>query len=197
MINLLPPNVKNGYRYGRRNVALRRWVVVMLTALVGLGALGTYGDLRLHQASVDTKHQVDSATQVLQEEHLTLTKNRVEDISNSLKLAVQVLSREVLFSKLISQIGAAMPKGANLTGLNIAQVSGGLDLVAEATNYTTATQVQVNLTNPAHKIFGKVDINSINCDGSSTDTAFPCSVNLRALFNDTNQFLFINQGGKS
>lgn len=197
MINLLPPTLKEGYRYGRRNVVLRRWVLAMLIALIGLGGLGTYGSLRLHQSTSDTQNQVRATTAQLQKEHLTITKNQVQDISNSLKLAVQVLSREVLFSKLITQIGAAMPNGANLTGLDINQVSGGLDLEAEATNYTTATQVQVNLTDPANKIFAKVDINSIQCNGTSADKGFPCIVSLRALFNSTNQFLFINQGGKS
>jgi len=198
MINLLSPELKSAYAYGRRNVVLRRWVVVLLLALVGLGALGTYGTLRLHQSTVDAQSAVTAADNRLQQEHLNLTKNQVQDISNSLKLAVQVLSREVLFSKLITQIGAAMPAGTILTGLNINQVSGGLDLEAEATSYTTATQVQVNLTDPANKIFAKADINRIDCGGSSTSSnpGFPCNVSLRALFNSSNQFLFINQGGK-
>ncbi|HVW23135.1 MAG TPA: hypothetical protein VHB51_01445 [Candidatus Saccharimonadales bacterium] len=198
MINLLSPELKSAYAYGRRNVILRRWVVVLVLALLGLGALGTYGSLRLHRSTVDAQAAVTAANARLEKEHLNLTKNQVQDISNSLKLAVQVLSREVLFSKLITQIGAAMPVGTNLTGLNINQVSGGLDLEAEATNYTTATQVQVNLTDPKNKIFASADINRIDCGGSSStaNPGFPCTISLRALFNATNQFLFINQGGQ-
>ena len=41
MINLLPPELKQNYQYGRRNVGLRRWVVSLLIAVVGLGAIST------------------------------------------------------------------------------------------------------------------------------------------------------------
>jgi len=198
MINLLPTDVKTSYRYARRNVALRNWALILLVACVGLGALATYGLLSLHNASTSYSVQVNNTQKQLQEAKLVETQQRVKDLSGSLKLAVQVLGQEVLFSKLITQIGAVMPSGTNLTGLTINQVSGGLDLTADATSYTTATQVQVNLTDPTNRIFSKVDIVGIICSTSSsnTNTAYPCIVTLRALFNTDNQFLFINQGKK-
>lgn len=197
MINLLPPDIKAGYHYARRNVALRHWVIALFIALIGLGILATYGSLTLHQSVDDYNHQVAAANEQLQKEHLEQTEQQIKDMTGSLRLAVQVLSQEVLFSKLITQIGAAMPSGAVLTGLNINQTSGGLDLTAAATDYTTATQVQVNLGSSASKIFAKVDIVSINCSTqNAADPQHPCSVQLRALFNADNQFLFINQGGK-
>lgn len=197
MINLLPPDIKAGYHYARRNVGLRSWVIALFAALVGLGILATYGSLTLHQSTNDYTQQVAAANNQLQEEHLTQTEQQVKDMTGSLRLAVQVLSQEVLFSKLITQIGAAMPSGAILTGLDINQASGGLDLTASSTNYTTATQVQVNLGNATSGIFAKVDIISISCSAnSSADPKHPCSVQLRALFNTNNQFLFINQGAQ-
>ena len=73
----------------------------------------------------------------------------------------------------------------------------GLALTANATSYTTATQVQVNLADPSNKIFAKVDIENITCtQGGSTDPQYPCTVQLRALFSNNNPFLFIHQGGK-
>ena len=195
MINLLPPEVKQGYRYGQRNVGQRNWLLAMVLVLVGLGALATYGLLTLHQSNANYTKQVTALQSQLEKDKLDQTKNQVQDISSSLKLAVKVLSNEVLFSKLIKQIGAAMPSGAVLTGLTIDQVTGGLDLAANTTNYTTATQVQVNLADPANKIFSKVDINSINCNDTQ-DATYPCTVALRALFNTNNPFLFINQGKK-
>ena len=198
MINLLPPELRESYRYARRNTMLRSWVVVALISLVGLGALGTFGLLSLHQESVTYSRRVTAAQKQLEDDHLAQTETRVKDITNSLKLGVQVLSQEVLFSKLITQIGAAMPSGTVLTGLNINKSQGGLDLTANATNYTTATQIQVNLNDPNNKIFGKVDLNGINCSQQTGgDALHPCAVTLRALFNSDNQFLFINQGKKS
>ena len=198
MINLLPVEVKESYRYARRNVSLRNWATILLISLVGLGALATYGLLSLHQQTKSYTSQVSVVKAQLEVNKLEQTQKQVEDISGSLKLAVKVLGQEVLFSKLITQIGAAMPNGTVLTGLNINKVSGGLSLSANATSYTSATQVQVNLSDPTNKIFGKVDIDNVSCSSQKVvDVSYPCTVQLRALFNPNNQFLFINQGTKS
>ncbi|HUY85148.1 MAG TPA: PilN domain-containing protein [Candidatus Dormibacteraeota bacterium] len=199
MINLLPPDVKSGYHYARRNVVLRRWVAACLVALVGLSALGTYGLLALHESTVRYDQQVVATGAQLQKDKLSQTKRQVEDMSNSLKLAVQVLSNEVLFSKLIQQIGSVMPSGTVLTGLTIDQVKGGLELTADSTNYTAATQIQINLADPNNKIFSEVDIESIKQSSSAglAQSAYQYKVQLRALFSANNSFLFINQGKKS
>jgi hypothetical protein len=193
MINLLPPDIKEGYTYARRNVRLRRWAFSFGLALVGLAALGTIGMVSLQQTSNNYQRQVSLAQETLKKEDMEGTQKRIQDISNSFKLVVKVLGQEVLFSDLIRQMGSAMPAKANLTGLTIRDTTGGLDIVAEATDYSTATQVQVNLADPRNKIFSKADIISINCD--QTDSAYPCIVNIRALFAKDNPFLFINSKG--
>jgi hypothetical protein len=195
MINLLPPEVKQGYRYARRNVVLRKWVAVFAVALIGLGAIATYGLLSLHQSKVDHIHQADSLQTQLNKEHVNQTNRQVADMSDSLKLTVKVLSNEVLFSKLIKQIGAAMPDGAALTGLTINTGNTAIDLKAGATNYTTATQVQVNLSDPANKIFSKADLVSVDCNAKVG--TYPCTVSIRALFGDNSPYLFINQGKRT
>jgi hypothetical protein len=198
MINLLPPEIKAGYHYARRNVQLRRWVVMSLIALIGLMAVGTFGLVTLHQSTTGYSNQVVGAEAQLQKDNLKQTTQQVQDISNSLRLAVQVLSKEVLFSKLITQIGAVMPNGAVLSELNINTEDTGLDLDADTTNYNTATQVQVNLSAPSNKIFAKVDIVNITCSNvQAVNPQYPCVAQFRALFNTKNPFLFINQGGSS
>lgn len=191
MINLLPPDVKDGYRYARRNVLLRKWVVGCVIALVGLGVITTYGLLALQQSTNHYKHKIAASEALFKKEDFAGTQAHVQDISNSLKLAVKVLGKEVLFSQLIKQIGASMPANANLTGLDINGVQGGLDITANAVDYRTATQVQVNLSDPANKLFDKADIVSIKCDGV-VSKAYPCQVTIRALFSKDNPFLFIN-----
>jgi len=195
MINLLPPEIKRGYGYARRNVALRHWLIVIVISLVGLGVLGTYGLLTLHQSKADSTRQASSLQTKLDKEHLGQTNKLVGEMSDSLKLTVKVLSNEVLFSKLIKQIGAAMPNGAVLTGLTINTSNTAIDLKAGATNYTTATQVQVNLSDPANKIFSKADLVNIDCNNQSN--IYPCTVSIRALFGDNSPYLFVNQGNKS
>lgn len=193
MINLLPSELKQNYRYGRRNVALRRWVVICLVALVGLGGLTTYGLLTIHQSSRQYSNQIASTQSQLQAANFAGTQAQVQDISNSFKLVVKVLGQEVLFSQLLKQIAAAIPPKATLAGLTINQTQGGIDITANAADYNTATQVQVNLADARNKIFSKADIVSITCDNANAaDPTNPCKVTVRALFASNNPFLFIN-----
>jgi len=195
MINLMPPELKTGYLYARRNVVLRKWIVAFLIALVGLGGLATYGLLTLKQSTVRYNDEIAATQATFLKEKSSDTQKQVQDISNNFKLVIKVLGQEVLFSQLIKQVAATIPSNANLTGLAITQTHGGIDITANATDYKTATQVQVNLSDPNNKIFSKADIVSIAC-ASSTDTEtvslYPCSVDIRALFAANNPFLFIN-----
>ncbi len=193
MINLLPPEIKSGYRYARRNVVLRRWAVICLVALIGLGGLATYGLLSLHQSTVRYNNQIAASQKLFKQEDFAGTQAQVKNISSSFKLVVKVLSQEVLFSELLKQITAAIPANSNLTGLDISQTQGAIDIVANATDYNTASQVQVNLADPANKIFSKADIVNIACNSeTAANPKYPCTVNIRALFATNNPFLFIN-----
>jgi len=193
VINLLPPDVKQSYVYARRNVGLRRWVVLFVIALVGLGALGTYGLLSLQQSTVQYKKQVADTEALFKKEKFDETQKKVEEIGSSFKLVVQVLSNEVLFSQLLKQIAATIPAKASLTGLNISQAQGAIDISAIAPDYNTATQVQVNLADPRNKIFSKADIVSINCSGDNAQSSNgTCNVSIRALFAPDNPFLLVN-----
>lgn len=204
MINLLPPETKQAYYYARSNQRLIKWAVILIVGLIGLGAVGTYGWIGIHQSVKTTAAQVSTSQSILAKENLTSTDAQVQKISTDFSLVVKVLSQEVLFSKLLTKMAAAMPNGANLTSLNINDASGGsgLDISAEATDYTTATQVEVNLADPSNGIFSNADIVSINCITSNNNSTpgfnsqYPCTIQIRAQFAKNNQFLFINQGKK-
>lgn len=196
MINLLPPDTKQAYRYAERNVALLRWCAAGVVSLLIVGVIGSYGWLSVRQSMLSTDKQIASTQEDLQAAKLTEVNKRVTDISNSIKLSEKVLSQEILFSKLLKQMAAALPNGTNLTGLNIADISGGstLDITADATSYAVATQVQVNLADPTNQIFAKADIQNITCDNSiDSSSGYPCKITLRAQFAQNNPFLFINQ----
>lgn len=196
MINLLSPDIKNDYIYGRRNVVLRRWVVLFMVALFGLGAIGTYGTLSLQQSTLKYERGIASTEKAFQQQQFAETQKQIQDISGSFRLAVKVLGQEVLFSQLLKQMAAIIPANANLSSINISQSSTGMDITASATDYATATQVQVNLADPANKIFSKADIVSITCNkANATNPNFPCTVNIRAQFSPNNPFLFINSKG--
>lgn len=197
MINLLPSEVTENIAYARRNTKLLRWSFALLIGIAGIWLVVASGLFYINRSINNYSGLVSAAQNDLKAQKLSETQKQVENISSSLKLVVQVLSREVLFSKLLTQIGSVIPANASLIDLKIAKIEGAIDLTAAASDYNTATQVQVNLQDPSNKIFEKADIVSITCNSSSaTDPRYPCTVIIRALFAKNNPFLFINPGAK-
>jgi Tfp pilus assembly protein PilN len=197
MINLLPPETKENLRYARRNRMLRRWIIVSLTCLFGAMMLVAGGGLYLQQSIDDTTKQIADTQHQLDAQHLTTVQKQVTDMSNNLKLTVQVLAKETLFSKLLAQLGAVTPSNVVLTNLSIVQDQGSIDITADAANYNAATQLQANLADPKNQIFSQADIENIACTGGKQGSAYPCQVTIRALFATDNPFLFINDKKKA
>lgn len=191
MINLLPPEIKQGIMFARRNTVLLQWIMISLAVIIGFLAITLLGQFYLSNTTNSYRAQVANTQADLKRQDLDAVQKRAEDISNNLKLILQVFSKEVLFSKLIRQIGSVMPSKSVLSNIEIGKLDGGLDLTASAQDYQTATQIQVNLQDPSNKLFDKVDIVSVNC-GAVTKSTFPCSVALRASFAKNNPFLFSN-----
>lgn len=189
MINLLPPELKQAYRYGRVNRHLIHWIFVFAIGIVGAAVITAFGYLYLNQTANSYKNQIAASNQQLASQNLSTVQNQVKEISNNLNLVVQVLSKQVLFSELLQQLTKLMPPDTNLTGLSISQAQGAIDITAAAKNYSAATQIQVNLTSPNNQLFSKADIVSISCAGTN---AYPCSVTLRALFSPNSSYMFIN-----
>jgi len=191
MINLLPPAMKQEYRFARRNTSLVHWAIVFAVGMVGIAVVIGFGQLYIQNSIKNYAAQADASRAQLKAQKLDETQARVSDISSSLKLLVQVLSKQILFSKLIQQIGSVTPPGAALTDLQIGKLEGATNLQFIASDYQTGTQVQVNLQDPANKIFDKADLLSINCSVTATNPKYPCQVTIRAAFTKSNPFLFI------
>lgn len=190
MINLLPPDLKKEYHYARQNTGLVRWLASFGLGIAGLIVLSGVGWIYLQQQADNYAVQAVIAEAGLKEQKQAEVQAEAKDVSDSLKLAVQVLSKEVLFSKMLKQLAITIPNNVALSGLSISELKGAVDITANTTNYNAATQLQVNLTDPANQIFEKADIVSINC--ATSTNKYPCSVLVRAQFAKNNPFLFIN-----
>lgn len=191
MINLLPPETRENIMFARRNTKLLRWSMALLMGAAGIVVVIVFGLFYIDQNTQNISRQVEISRQDLKDKKLEETQKRVEDLSGSLKLVTQVLSKQILFSDLLEQTGAAMPAGSSLAGLNISKIQGGIDLQAAAKDYQTASQVQVNLQDPANKIFEKADILGIVCTPTSVPAVYPCNGSYRAMFTKNNPFLFL------
>ncbi|MEX2014436.1 MAG: PilN domain-containing protein [Candidatus Saccharimonadales bacterium] len=198
MINLLPPEHKQTLFYSKRNRTMSRWVIALLIALVFSLMIVGAGWLYLDQAVKREAKNVEQTETVLKEQEIDETTAKVDEISNNTKLVLEVLSREILFSKLIRQLGAALPTGTALESITLEGLQGGLTIQANATDFNTASQIQVNLSDPQNKIFKQADIETISCPqvteeeaGSDEASLYPCTVRLKALFSDNTEFVYI------
>jgi hypothetical protein len=189
MINLLPIETKQQLLFARRNSALKNWIVATCVGLLGILLVIAAGQLFISHSTAVWQKQVTDTKQQLEKQQLQQTQNRVTEMSDSIKLASQVLSKQVLFSKLLTQVTTVLPTGTSLQSLSIKSAEGGIDLTAIAKDYQTATQVQINLADPKNKVFEKADIVSVTCQDASKNE-YPCTITLRALFAKDNIFQY-------
>ncbi len=195
MINLLPTDVRDNYTYARQSTKLLVWSSVCIASILGTAVIVFFGMFFMNQSIKTYAAQNAQAQQALKDQKLDETQKHIQSISNDMKLVVKVLSKEILFSKLIGQIATIIPQNATLSDLEITSTQGALELKLLTKNYDTAAQVQANLQDPTNKIFNKADILSITCGGKNP--TYPCTVSIRAQFSPSNPFQFINASGST
>jgi len=196
MINLLPTNTRQNMLYARRNTALLKWASLLGFTLVGTVLIIGIGMVYLTQTTKSYQKRTETTKVALQAQNIDATQKQVDEISSNVKLATQVLSREILFSKLLQQLGSALPPDSTLNQLQIDNLKGGISLAASAKTIESGSQVQVNLADPKNQIFEKADIDSITCEPDDGTKEYPCTVQIRALFKKNNPFLYISGSTK-
>ena len=190
MINLMPPEAKSVVLYSRRNLRLLHWTVGCLFIIAAMGATVVLGGFYIDNAKSSLTSSISQTKSTISTQKLDKVQAQAEEISSGVKLIVQVLNKEVRFSKLLQQIGTIMPAGATLGNIQLSnKINGALDLTANAVDYQTATQVQVNLQDPKNNLFEKVDTTSVTCSdtpvaatSSGTPSRYKCQILVRALF---------------
>lgn len=190
MINLMPPEKKDEILYARRNNMLIGWVIGIIGALFLIILLVSGGLFYIKQ---DTNRNVNAAQTIdaeLKDKKQEEIIARVNELSGNLKLTVDVLSSEVLFSRLLTEVGQVMPPGTVLSSLTLSsELSGGLDLQINSVDYESGVQAQLNLADEEDGLFEAADISSVSCDNSEP-SAYPCTSSIRVLFSeDNNSFL--------
>lgn len=197
MINLIPPSTKEEIAYGRKNSLMVRWVIGIALALAGLVVIGGGSLFYLKQDSKNYQKSIEEAELSLEQQGEKQVLEKVGEISGSLSLVVDVLSREVLFSKLLPHLGSLMPDGTILRDLSLnREQTGGINLSIGAINEFTASQALINLQNSEEVLFNGADANSINCEGDEKQMPYICTASVTVLLTGENPFLLLNQGAK-
>lgn len=200
-INLLPPAHKTDIIFARRNTVLKNWIIASCAGVAGIIIVLAAGYFFINQSQKSMQKQVNDAHTQLSAQKQDEVQKQVTSISDSVKLTLQVLQRQIFFSKLLVQVGAVMPPGASLDTLTINSTQGGIDLSVFAQDYQAATQVQINITDPSKKLFDKADIVNVTCTPQTTATtvtaqAYPCKSSIRAVFAKDSSFQYVTSGTK-
>ncbi len=192
MINLLPPEIKEHITYARRNAYLERWIVLLITGIVGLILVVGFGVFYIDHTINGLKKDISESSSLLEARDINGTQKEATQISTNLKLMLQVFSKQVLFSKLIRQIGAVLPPGSAIGTLNLTDTQNVIDFDVGSNNFATATQIPINLQDANNKLFTKVDVISVACN-QSKDSTFACNTSLRGVINKDSDFKFIKK----
>jgi len=188
MINLMPKDAKSTILYARRNLRLMHWTFGSIAIIAAMAATVVLGGFYIENVKGNLNSTISDTKKTIETQKLNEVKKEAENLSDGVKLIVKVLSKEVRFSKLLQELGGLMPNGATLGSLELSnQVNGALDLTANAVNYESATQVQVNLEDPKNNIFQKVDTITVSCNDTAQSSSglpskYKCQITVRALF---------------
>jgi Tfp pilus assembly protein PilN len=195
VINLLPPELKQDILYARRNTMLFRWCLTMLVVTALLLSIVFIGQVYIDSATRSYSTQVALSRQQLKDQQLDETRERVAEFGSNMQLGIQVLSRQVVYSALLNELSDTIPANAVLNDLRLTQLEGGIDLQFRTRDEQTASRLQQALQDPVdqqNRIFRKADILSLSCVKAGTEN-YPCTVNIRAAFNEANPFLITNR----
>lgn len=191
MINLLPPNVKQEIIFGRRNSVLSKWIIAVAIVIVGIAIMSLFGQFYIRQ-NVSSQQEVAKMTQDrLASQNFETTKKDLLALSNNVKTIVQILSKQLLFSKMLNTIGGILPIGTALSDMTLSTADSAIDLSISATDRGTATQAFVNINDPKNNFFSKADLLSIVCESNSAKK-YPCTAQVRVVLKNDSSFYFLN-----
>lgn len=191
MINLLPPDYKLNIEYGRRNSQLIGWVIVMAVVIVGITAMSAFGIFYIHQNTKNQQHLTQISKDRMASQNVEQTKTDLQTLSDNVNTIVQILNKQLLFSKMLSTIGGVLPKGTALNDINLSSTDLGVDLNVGATDRATATQAFVNISDTKNGFFDKADLISITCSDSS-GKKYGCTAAIRVTLKTDSSFYFLN-----
>lgn len=175
MINLMPYDVKKEIRSARVNVILARYIMIILLAFGFLILLlgGSYVVLTQNKASAQRLINANGKDADV----YSTTKAEVESLSASLSQTKTILDQEVLYSKVLMNIGQQMPAGTVLNSLAINSASfTGTPITVKAYAKTNDAAVALREKFQSSPIFTNVNFDSIS--GTGGISGYPVSVSI-------------------
>ena len=168
MINLLPPKRVLNIKTARNNTVLKRYIELTIIGMLIIiaGAVLAYALFTTEKENV--QKTVDLNQQKISK--LEPVQKQAEELSATVNTISGLLSRNIKFSEMLTNIGGVMPDGSVLTGLqfSIQDIKSPLVVSAQVDNEQKAAVLRNNLA--GSELFEKADIQSItkNEEGDTT-----------------------------
>ena len=175
MINLLPYDAKKEIRAARLNVILSRYIIVTLLAFVFLVLLlgGSYVILTQTKNSAEQLIDVNSS----KADVYSTTKAQVDSLSAGLSETKLILDKEVLYSKVLINIGQQMPPGTVLGSVTLNTASfAGTPVTLKAYAKSTDDAVALRQKFQTSAIFSNVNFDSVS--GAGGIDGYPVGVSM-------------------
>lgn len=180
MINLLSEDSKANIKAARTNTILLRYSGIIVLAAIFLFTV-LYVSYSVLQDTMNSAEQQISNNDV-ESSVYNETKQQINNLSSQLSTAKSILDSEVLYSKVLVQLGQIMPAGAIIGELNLSESSfsgSPVELVAYAQSSTAAAQLQQTLQGSS--LFTQAELQSTS-DTEGIDN-YPVKITFSVIFN--------------
>jgi hypothetical protein len=191
MINLLPDQIKEEIVYAKRNCVVVKWICSVLLIIVILVGMTIFGQIFINKNASSIQSVTELTNQRIEDQNLESTQQDIEALSTNFKTVTQLLSQQLLFSKLFTKIGSIMPADAILSGITLIADESSIDLNIAATNKEAATQAFINISDPENGLFEEADLISVNCSSTSTSSK-PCAAVVKVVMEAGSNYYFLN-----
>lgn len=179
MINLLPDDAKRQIRAGRTNVVLVRYIVFLLFAVVFLVVISAavYLLLMNNKATAEQANKIASS----KDSSYLSVQAQANSLRDSLTTAKSILDSEIVYSKVITGIAAALPSGVVIDSLTLDSTKFGTPI--ELTLHARSTQdaLKSRTTFQKSSLLSNFKLESLSSDGSNS--AYPVTANVTVTIN--------------
>ncbi len=174
MINLLPPQQLANIRIARSNTLLRRYIELVLLALLVIITALTAGYYFMNVQQSNVQLVVEADQKKIAE--LEPVQKQAEQLSSTVNTIAGLFSRDVPFSDMLVQIGGLMPQGAVLTGLqfSIEDFKSPLVISAQVDSEAKAAILLKNLQ--SSELFKSAEIKTIDQVEQDESTSSPTTL---------------------
>jgi len=181
MINLLPDDFKKEIRAARTNVTLLNYIIIIFFGVVFLCVVF----IAVYFILGNTKSNAEAI--VKDNSSRTTSYSNVEqqasNLTQSLAGAKVILDNEVVYSKILTGIAAAMPAGVVLGSLSLSPSSLGTPTTLQAFAKSTDAALQLKTNFQQSPLFSGVSFQSLTDNVASSASGYPISVSLNVTIN--------------